>query len=377
MDSKVYHVFNAFRGMGALLVVFYHYFIFFFAEKEFCAWLIGTNTLISNAEPFYIKYISFVNAGHIGVTFFFITSGFLIIPSLKRHPTIASFIIHKFLRLWPTYATCLSMSVGFITIYHGLRGTESPLTYELYFSCFFWIRDLIDYTVIDVVVWVLEIQLKFYLCAVIGWHLIKKNFVEKFIFCVIIFSLSIFCLFDLYSNENSPWFYLVVLARTTLKFFMLFLEGICFYCYQTRQFSPTKTYLLCGILTGVFFSPLFHLSHFSYNFSYGLGTLIIGYFVFSRKLEVLPKGLGVRFLNRIASISYPSYLGHVIPGYVLTFLMIEAGYSISLGVGVSLIYVTLFSELTHKFVESPFIKLSKKSTDRNTNFKIIGEATWT
>ena len=88
----------------------------------------------------------------------------------------------------------------------------------------------------------------------------------------------------------------------------------------------------------------------------------MGYFVFSNKLQTSKKGIINRAINWVASISYPFYLGHVLPGYVLMFLMIEAGYSVFWGIGLSLIYVASFSALIHKAIEFPFIKLNKTLT---------------
>ena len=303
-----------------------------------------------------------MNTGHLGVTFFFLISGFLIIPSLERYSTIKSFIIHKIFRLWPTYAVCLNVGVAFIVAFHWLHGTNSPITLKCYLVCLFWARDLMDYTIIDVVVWVLEIQLKFYLCAVIGWHLIKKKYVETFIVIIILLSSITYVLYVFYIDKNPSWFYLVNLARTSLRFFMIILIGTCFYSYQSKQFSPRKTLLFCALLIGTFFSPLFRLSGLPFNTSYIVGTLIMGYFVFSNKLQTSKKGIINRAINWVASISYPFYLGHVLPGYVLMFLMIEAGYSVFWGIGLSLIYVASFSALIHKAIEFPFIKLNKTLT---------------
>lgn len=80
------------RGIGILLIVYYH---LFYRYKQ-----IYVNQEIDNLI---IKYL-----GAIGVALFFIISGCFII--VKSNENLLKYYIKKFLRLWPTYFLCLSIT---------------------------------------------------------------------------------------------------------------------------------------------------------------------------------------------------------------------------------------------------------------------------
>jgi len=62
----------------------------------------------------------------------------------------------------------------------------------------------------------------------------------------------------------------------------------------------------------------------------------------------------------VSDISYPIYIGHVLPGYVMMYLMIDYGLSVYLGIFISLIYVFVMAEVVHKKIEASFLKMGGK-----------------
>src|ERR1700722_19236482 len=148
---------NVIRGSSALLVLFFHFFIFFFEAQPFSARLLGVEPL-NLSDPFYLSYFNAIplNLGHLGVSFFFLMSGFFIQSSLEKYNLVRPFLIHKFLRLWPCYAFCFAVGLLFVFLFSILRDDIYPYSFDHMLSYFFWTRDIFGYSYIDGAVWSLE-----------------------------------------------------------------------------------------------------------------------------------------------------------------------------------------------------------------------------
>lgn len=372
MDNKKYQILNTLRGLSALFVIFYHFFIFFFLHPEMSARLIDADIL--DAEiPFYLPVLTDIplDIGHLGVTFFFLISGFLILPSLERYQSLKTFLVHKVFRLWPTYVVCLLLGIGFVAVFHYWRDTEFPYSFSHVFACLFWVRDIFHYPYIDGVVWTLEVQLKFYLFMAILWYFSQKNFLEKGCALIVGLSLLVYGLYAFWGDEYPSWFYLVLLARKTLKYWTLIFLGTCLYSAYKKQVSRLKAFFLCVLLLGTFVSPLFYLSNTPLTVSYLLGFFIFTFLIFFSPSFSRPPLKATaplkKTLNWVSGISYPLYIGHVLPGYTLMFMALEEGLSVFIGLFVGLLYVFLMAFLVHQKIEIPFIKLNKKWREESSH----------
>ncbi len=361
MIKQEYYILNILRGLSALFVLFYHFFVFFFVHQSTSAGLLQIEPM-DLPDPFYLQAIMDfpLNIGHFGLTFFFLISGFLIQPSLERYASLKGFVIHKILRLWPSYVICFGTGLVFVYVFYLLGDSPFPYTWDHVCSYFFWVRDIFHYRLIDGSVWSLEIQIKFYLFAGIVWSMGKKNFLEKMCFLIVLMSVAAYGLDFFLGGEELSWFYLVSLARKNLQYFMLILLGSCVYSSYKKQISWQKALGLCGILLACFVSPLFHSPDGIKTISYLLGVSIFSYLMLFHGTSIKVKGILGKVINWISDISYPIYIGHVLPGYVMMYLMIENGLSVYLGIVISLIYVFVMSELVHKKIEVSFVKMSGK-----------------
>ena len=90
---------DSLRGIAALCVMYYHYTHFFRFKLNY-----------SFNEAFDFKY------GHHGVELFFIISGFVIFMSLERVSSVKEFIYKRFIRLFPTYWACLSLTLLVVSL---------------------------------------------------------------------------------------------------------------------------------------------------------------------------------------------------------------------------------------------------------------------
>ena len=365
MLKQEFHILNALRGLSVLFVIFYHFFVFFFSHQTMSAGLLQIDPK-DLVEPFYLQMLGDFpfNIGHFGVAFFFLISGFLIQPSLERYPSLWSYLTHKIFRLWPSYAICFLMGLLFVVAFSLLRGSEFPYTADHLFAYFFWMRDIFHYSFIDGAVWSLEIQVKFYLFAGIIWSFCRKNFLEKFVFITLFLSFFVYGLYTFFDGEDASWFYFVTLARRNLKYFILILLGTCLYAFYKKQISWQKGVGLSSLLLVSFVSPLFNAPEVAKIISYLSAFFIFSYLILFHAKGFGHKGVCHKFIKWASDISYPLYIGHVLPGYVMMFYAIEQGLSVYWGIFAALVYVFVMADIVHKKVEVSFLRMSNALSSR-------------
>jgi peptidoglycan/LPS O-acetylase OafA/YrhL len=329
--KKRFFLLEHIRGGAALLVLFYHFFIFFFTEQVFYANLLQAQPL-QLIFPKYLEYfINFpINIGYLGVSFFFLISGFLIQPSLQHYPSWRIFLKNRFLRLWPTYSFCFIVSLLFVSVFSYLSNKSFPYTFSHLIASIFWVRDLLNYSFIDGALWTLEIQIKFYLLSAIIWYGWRNYFLERMIVLNLILVVSIYLCCQ-YINEFSPSFYLVILWVKYLRYSSFILLGACGYQVYTGRMSWLKAILMSVCLLLLFLSPgtnflvTIDIKSFCFGFCLFLGL------IFSKGLHKKRKGFFSNLCRKMSVISYPLYLTHVVPGYTIIYLSQSYGFTIYQG----------------------------------------------
>lgn len=361
MEKQEFYILNILRGVGALLVVFYHYFVFFFSHQDFSASLLLVQP-VCLPDPFYLSFLESLHfdLGHFAVSFFFLISGFLILPSLERYDSLKIFLVHKVFRLWPTYFICFSLGLLFMAFFHYIGNSPFPYDFEHVFAYYFWVRDLFHFSYIDGSVWTLEIQIKFYILAALIWSVGRKNFLEKICIFTLVMSVLFFILYSSVNEDDSYWFYLITVVRKNLKYDLLILLGTCLYALYQKKMSWTRTLVLAGCMLAFFWSPLFYSPDLSKMIGYTTGFFLFSYLILVHAKSFSPKGFLLKFFTWASEISYPLYVGHVLPGYVLMYLAIEMGFNVYWGIGIALVYSLVMAEIVHKKIEVSFLRLNKK-----------------
>lgn len=132
-----FNILDPARLFAAFAVLFYHYSIY-----------------IDSSNPLF----SIFDFGYLGVNFFFILSGFVIMASAQNRSAI-EFITARALRLYPAFILCLLITVmaNFI-----LKGISYP-THQILANATI-LNDYLKIENIDGVYWTLQAELKFYGC---------------------------------------------------------------------------------------------------------------------------------------------------------------------------------------------------------------------
>ena len=95
MEKKAQFI-HILRGLGALIVMLSHWFTMFFISNATCANLGRFNEITFTKYPFWmgiINHLGHLNLGMLGISIFFIITGYLIVPSLNGG--VARFIKKK------------------------------------------------------------------------------------------------------------------------------------------------------------------------------------------------------------------------------------------------------------------------------------------
>jgi peptidoglycan/LPS O-acetylase OafA/YrhL len=117
-------------------------------------------------------FSSFTQYGYLGVNLFFLISGFVITLSSEGR-TFGQFISARFIRLFPVFWICVSLSTFFLLF----LGTNNHITWPQFFANLtMQPRFYGNYALIDGSYWTLEIELRFY--CVIAFILLLRSLIK-------------------------------------------------------------------------------------------------------------------------------------------------------------------------------------------------------
>lgn len=355
------HKIHNLRATAALLVVFFHYFIFFFTEHDFCAKLACFSPLdLSDFEGFIQPLRTFpLNLGRFAVTIFFLISGFLTPYLFERYTTRSMFLKNRFFRLWPTYVVGLILNILFVWGACVYNDINFPFTVPELSTSFLGLRDILGYPFITGVVWTFEIEIKFILFCFIAYPLIQKSSLRLLVAIIIV--LFWVCFWGkLLTQEDldfpEPLFYFFRTMTHNLKFFCFLLEGMCYYFFLSKKISKKEFLHLSIILMSSFIVEVYATlkpDYFvEYIVSYSAGLALFMWYI----ARLFSKPQSSRFLRFTSGISYPLYLIHAVPSYIIMFILYDLGVPLFLGIGLAFIICFILSYLVHLFIEEPIRK---------------------
>jgi len=359
MESKIapvrkkLNLIQAFRGVAALLVVLFH------VDQ------LSTETL---NQRFLFNIFKF---GWAGVDFFFVLSGFIILfvhysdvgqQSLTR---FKSFIIKRFIRIYPAYWVVLFTILG-LTFIFPLFAKESTSNVEIIFNSIFLFPQG-GQTVLNVS-WTLVQEIFFYFMFSLT-ILLKPIFyipiISAWILGNIIQSGGMFTI----SKELSPWLW-TVFNSMNLEFLFGCLAA---YLVLNYNISFKKPLLILGVtlfgVAGIFYaiakvSDDLILLDTQRVFTFGILAFAI---VISSTSMDLNQTLEVpEFMIYIGDASYSIYIVH---GPAISVLMkliakfnlahLNSGSFLILNI-ITTIMVVGISCIFHSFIEKPLLELCRK-----------------
>ncbi len=306
---------DALRGLAALSVMLYHYTTRY---RE----LFNKQTL----NGFEFKY------GYLGVEFFFMISGFVIFMTAGKVKTSGEFLLKRFIRLYPAYWICLTLSFVALLIFPLEQRTAGTLTYLVNLTMF---QELFKVANVDGVYWSLFVEWMFYI--IIAVLLISGLIVKPFIWLGFWLGLSLVNTFIRIPLSESFF---------NLHYAPYFIAGIGF--YKIWQNDP-KNWIYWPYVLAAGIVVLFQNVPVPDKIAYWICSGVFILFIYGK----LP-WIANRVFIWLGAISYSLYLVHQNIGYILLNRLSDVDAPFAIIMTITLILA--LSHLINSFIEKPLSK---------------------
>lgn len=331
----------------------------------------------------HVLYNLFCNGG-MGVSIFFVLSGFLITYlilkeiEMKGSVDVKAFYARRFLRIWPLYyAVLIFVFFLFPYVQHLLQIYQETCARPIYYFTFLSNFDLIHIarncydqgTPQSGVTWSVAIEEQFYLVWPLIFYFLPRQLYKYVFFLVILISL----VFRVYHHADPSLIYFHTLgvvgdlaAGALLAYYSLTSERLLDFFKKLKNRSALAIYLL-GIIT-ILMSGFFITNPYYNALSRYVNVLffvfVIGHQNFGRESRL--KISRVSFISNWGKYTYGMYLLHPIAYIfgVILFKRIYAGeemFLTDLTEAILILVITmLLSYFSYKYYESFFLKLKER-----------------
>jgi peptidoglycan/LPS O-acetylase OafA/YrhL len=294
--------------------------------------------------------------GNMGVTLFFMISGFVIFMTLESTQHPLDFLVARFSRLFPTYWICIFVTIIITSLLLGSEhyGLKQVLFNLTMFQSFFNIKS------VDGAYWTLAVELVFYIIMFIIFFTKKIKSIEiiAISWLLIILALQFLKITELIN----PVIYKISAQLSILRFAPLFISGIVFYLIKMRGISYFRI-LLILLALGIQITLIQH------NFVERILTISFFAIFFLLVFNFL-SFINTRFLIFLGNISYPLYLVHENVGIGIIRLLVKITSNQFIINLVPIIVVISVAFLIHIYVEKPAAHRIR-SEYKNLKLKII------
>ena len=333
--------------MAALIVVLSHYLGLFWFGRADLSSLTGLpqlpNYIAAPAATYLFTLPQPIHLGPLGVSIFFLISGF-VIPFSFEHQSRLQFAAARILRIWPTYTVGFLVSVAVLYFANRSLGTSLPFNFNTGLSqSILGMREFFGEPAVDPVVWTLEVEIKFYAIAFMIGPLLGHARAACFAVAAIIWFLAFNHLLPRWLHPASP--YLVFMFA-----------GTAFNFWFRRQLGviPAAAIAIVLLIAAGSIVPVEDLSWWSINY-------MAGFVVFAACLTGSRFFQVSRITTFLADISYPLYVVHSFVGYaVMTILIQTLAMDGTLAFMIALVTACAFAWAIHVLVEMPTQRLGKK-----------------
>ena len=354
MKLKYYYNLDGIRGIAALMVVVFH----FFLSKN--------SEYLSNL----IIYQKATEFGQHGVSLFFVLSGFVItrilIKTRENSDYFSNFYKRRALRILPLYYLFLFVLYFFLPLVFGGRGTELKLQLPFYF----YIQNLTEILNIKASgpghYWSLAVEEHFYLLWPLVIFLVHPKNIGKLIGIsfLLIFALKYYML-DKGLSIN--YFTFTRIDQIMMGAYLAILE--------LNGFFSSKGALKKMVLIGLSIFPIGALVYFFSDHFYYLKEMmkypILGLFFFSligsliilNENNIVNRILSGKILQYLGRISYGIYVWHILALAILSKLFISKILIVDLMLTFCL--TIILAHLSYFYFEKYFLSFK----DKNLAFK--------
>jgi peptidoglycan/LPS O-acetylase OafA/YrhL len=339
---------NTLRGIAAVIVVLSHYLgLFWFARPDVSA-LTGLPLLPDHIATPAATYVFIlpqpIHLGPLGVSIFFLISGF-VIPFSFEHQSRLQFALARTLRIWPTYTVGFLASVLVLYLADRHFGTSPPFSFGTALShSVLGLRQLLGEPAIDPVVWTLEVEIKFYALAFLIGPLLRRASMACFAVPAILWLLA-------FNHVLPHW------LDQALPYLVFMFVGTAFnFWFRGKLAAIPAAAVVAALMIGAgSIVPPKELPWWSINYASGF-AIFVASMLGSRFFQAS------RITTFLADISYPLYVVHSFIGYaVMTILIQSFAMDGTLAFIAALLAAIVVAWIVHRLVEMPTQRLGKTS----------------
>lgn len=312
-DKNIYFI-STLRGFAALLVFISHLHI---------------------VAPTDVMFI----IGRIGVTLFFLISGYLSFESIKKR-SLKQYFFNRFIRMYPVYWVILIIS--WFVYDFGQLSIIKLIANATLFQEFLGFDNIIGAS------WMMPIQIIFYI--IVGFLGVKIVSTKNLLLTQVIFAAFsvILGVLRFYSNKPFPTAFALLI--------MIGFIGVSLYFYQKGKLCKRDLIWMVLVfeLALLIGSILSYENWYAYLIAYNFGIVSF--------LGASKKNLSIWVFNRLGEIGFAFFLG---PGLIYAFLS-KAGlcgtteYMTIIDCCILLISALLFSIAVTFLIEKPLFRKAKK-----------------
>jgi peptidoglycan/LPS O-acetylase OafA/YrhL len=335
-------------------------------------------------DTFIYKILMLCCDGGLGVSIFFILSGFLITYLLIEEFEITGkialgkFYMRRVLRIWPLYYMVLLIVFSYPFIKQLLH-TDNPLASNIYYHLSFLsnfdvmhnkqlgLENLAGSQSIN---WSVSVEEQFYLLWPLVFAFSPRKVWGYNMIALLIFSIT-FRLIN-YTDTFILYFHTcAVLVDLVLGALLAYL--IHQFIYVKTFFQSTSTYSHSVLLLSIFVLVYFYYDIFDFKYGLALGRLFISFFIACfiaaqamTQSESFMNLKNLSFASSWGKYTYGIYLIHPIIitaiSVIVKLLQIpEDSFMSRLFIGIVICLITLIiSRLSYKYFEMPFLRLKDR-----------------
>ncbi|MCE0723799.1 acyltransferase family protein [Legionella resiliens] len=366
---------NTLRGLAALFVLLSHFLSTFWYKRDSIAYLIHAPLLSpeTHATPFYVVWLNLFplfDWGAYGVGLFFIISGFVIPFSLQRANSVG-FCVNRFFRIIPTYVIGFSITLFALFLCGKYFLSVWPYSFqEVLIHYIPGARDILESRNIDIIIWTLEVEMKFYLIVALSMNWFRNDSLKVFFIPAVLFLVSCYMshMLPMWAIKNLPAFIRAEIYMMSSPYIIFMFIGVTFHYLYCHKIATDTGYFLIGIFFISFciawwVGPYSENLILAWSYAFSLLTFMFAY-TFPHFFKANP------IVNFLADISYPLYVVHSIAGYVALRVMLDMNFKISTALALVCIGSLLLSWLLHVFIERPTQKLGRKYATKPTTHSL-------
>lgn len=339
------------RVLAFMSVVIVHWFGTFWIERSLVAGAIYAPPVTSADPGWYNRlvppFLPDFNFGPFGVAVFFLISGF-VIPFSCRAKSAKGFLLSRALRIYPTYALSLFLTITAVYLTSTLFWGATPdISWKTILANITLTQTLVMAPSIDLVNWTLAIEIKFYLvCFLLRSFIVKNQFYPFLVISVATFFMNL-------HHQRYPG----MLAMDMM--FLTFMSiGVLFNYHFIGSLSAPKAYAY-GVVQMLIFWKTLQISQIAPQTSTEIICVIYALLLFTGCYMVRERFSDVKLLSFLSKISFPFYALHSVIGYCMLRMMVESGVNYLAATIISFIVIITLATCVHHLIEKRSIAWGK------------------